>query len=427
MRRKILFVALTAVALALTTFGVPLAVLISHNVTSQERVEIERLALRRALATTPGDIAGGQSPESGGDTEQVGLYDASGHRTSGPGPLRLESALNPSLHGSIAQSDTDSSLTVAVPVSEAGKVIGVVRAASPKADTANQIHQDWAILAVIGILAAAVAGLIALVQSQRLARPLQRLQHVALELGDGNLGARAPASGVAEIDRASAALNATAERLGDLIAREQAFSAHASHQLRTPLTGLRLQLEAALEADREGLVDAVRAGIRSADELSRTINDVVNVAHQTIPHGQPLSARDLLDDVRRRWGGLLGSQGRDIRVELDDAPPASAGPAAARQVLDVLLDNAYRHGRGTVTLRARGSSGALALDVIDEGRAGSLLPPSGTSLGLALAQSTATGQGGRLIQATDEAQTRFTLLLPGDIATSGHALDRFGP
>lgn len=423
MRRKILFVALTAVALALTTFGVPLAILIGHNVTAQERVEIERLALRRALGTTAGDIARGPSLAAPGDTEQVGLYDARGRRTSGPGPLQLETSLLPSLHGSIAQSDTEAWLTVAVPVSEGGKVVGVVRAASPKAQLTSQIHRDWAIVAAIGLFAAAIAGAIALVQSQRLARPLQRLQRVALELGDGNLGARAPASGVAEIDRASAALNATAERLGELIAREQAFSAHASHQLRTPLTGLRLQLEAALDSDREGLADAVRAGIRSADALSRTINDVVSVARQTIPHGQPLSARDLLDDVKRRWGPLLSSQGRDLLVELEDPPAASFGVAAARQILDVLVDNAYRHGSGTVTLRARGSSGALALDVLDEGSAGSVLPPSGTSLGLALAHSTATGQGGRLIQATGEARTRFTLLLPGDITPSAQIPD----
>lgn len=413
-RRKILFVALTAVALAVTTFGVPLAVLIGHNVTVQERLEIERLALRRALETTPSEIAGtvARRPYDE-ESEPVGLYDARGARVQGTGPEQLESDLMSSLSGSIAQSDTDTLLTVAVPVSINGKVIGVVRAATPRAETTDQIYRDWAVLAMIGLLAAAVAGLIAMVQSRRLARPLQRLQLVATELGDGNLGARAPASGVAEIDRASEALNATAARLSDLIAREQAFSAHASHQLRTPLTGLRLQLEAGLDADRAGLVAAVHDAIRSADELARTIDDVVSVARQSEPHGPLLSVDDLLNDVRRRWSGLLSAQGRDIGTEVDDPPRTSVPVAAARQVLDVLLDNAYRHGTGTVTIRARGSSGALAVDVIDEGHAAALLPPTGTGLGLALAQSTAAGQGGRLIQATDEAHTRITLLLPG--------------
>jgi hypothetical protein len=80
----------------------------------------------------------------------------------------------------------------------------------------------------------------------------------------------------------------------------------------------------------------------------------------------------------------------------------------------VLVDNAYRHGQGLVTLRARGSAGALAIDVLDEGHAASLLPPPEEGLGLSLATSIATGQGGRLMQGPVDQQTRLTLLLPSD-------------
>ncbi len=415
MRKKILFVAVTAVALALLTFGIPLALLIRQNVTSQERSEIERLALRAAVEMTPEDVTGDPVtlPHSA-EAELVGLYDADGHRVQGAGPARLEPDLASALDGSIAQATTDTSLVVAVPVSAHEEVIGIVRAASPLAEVSGQVHRDWLVLGLLGIAAAAVASAIAMVQSRRLALPLQRLERVATELGDGNLGARAPASGVAEIDRAGEALNATAARLGALIAREQAFSAHASHQLRTPLTGLRLQLEAGLESDEAGLQAAARQAIRSADELARTIDDVVSLARRSAPQGPLLSVGDLLDDVRRRWAGLLGVQGRHLRIEADDPPRTTTPVAALRQVLDVLVDNAYRHGQGAVTIRARASGGALAIDVLDEGAAGPLLPPSGEGLGLALALSTAAGQGGRLIQATGEACTRITLLIPGE-------------
>lgn len=415
MRRKILFVALTAVALAVTIFGVPLAVLISSNVTNQERSEIERLALRAAVQMTPDDVTGDpvRLPHDS-ESEPVGLYDVNGHRVQGAGGDRLEPALHSSLGGSIAQTTTATALVVAVPVSAHERVIGVIRAASPLAQVSGQIHRDWLVLGLLGVAAAGVAGVIATIQSRRLARPLQRLEQVAIELGDGNLGARAPPSGVAEIDRASGALNATAARLGALIAREQAFSAHASHQLRTPLTGLRLQLEAGLESDAAGLEAAAHNAIRSADELSRTIDDVVSLARRSSPHGPLRSVESQLVDVRRRWAQLLSSRGRDIEVVVDDPPLTTTPAAAVRQVLDVLLDNAYRHGSGTVTVRARASSGALALDVMDEGTGvGALLPPVGEGLGLALAQSTAAGQGGRLVQATDGAATRVTLLIPG--------------
>ena len=415
MRRKILFVALTAVALAVTIFGVPLAVLISSNVTNQERSEIERLALRAAVQMTPDDVTGDpvRLPHDS-ESEPVGLYDVNGHRVQGAGGDRLEPALRSSLGGSIAQTTTATALVVAVPVSAHERVIGVIRAASPLAQVSGQVHRDWLVLGLLGVAAAGVAGVIATIQSRRLARPLQRLEQVAIELGDGNLGARAPPSGVAEIDRASGALNATAARLGALIAREQAFSAHASHQLRTPLTGLRLQLEAGLESDAAGLEAAAHNAIRSADELSRTIDDVVSLARRSSPHGPLRSVESQLVDVRRRWAQLLSSRGRDIEVVVDDPPLTTTPAAAVRQVLDVLLDNAYCHGSGTVTVRARASSGALALDVMDEGTGvGALLPPVGEGLGLALARSTAAGQGGRLVQATDEAGTRVTLLIPG--------------
>ena len=141
---------------------------------------------------------------------------------------------------------------------------------------------------------------------------------------------------------------------------------------------------------------------------------MVSLARRSAPQGPLLSVGDLLDDVRRRWAGLLAEQGRDLRIEAEDPPRTTTPVAALRQVLDVLVDNAYRHGQGAVTIRARASGGALAIDVLDEGAAGPLLPPSGEGLGLALALSTAAGQGGRLIQASGEGCTRITLLIPGE-------------
>ena len=161
MRRKILFVAVTAVALALLTFGIPLALLIRQNVTSQERSEIERLALRAAVEMTPEDVTGDpvELPHSA-EAELVGLYDADGHRVQGAGPAQLEPDLASALDGSIAQATTDTSLVVAVPVSAHEEVIGIVRAASPLAEVSGQVHRDWLVLGLLGIAAAAVASAI---------------------------------------------------------------------------------------------------------------------------------------------------------------------------------------------------------------------------------------------------------------------------
>jgi signal transduction histidine kinase len=252
---------------------------------------------------------------------------------------------------------------------------------------------------------------------------LSRLAGVATNLGEGNFAARAGVSGVPEIDQAGQALNDTAERLGNLVNRERAFSAQASHQLRTPLTGLRLELEAGLAGDETTLRTAADDAIRSVDQLARTIDEVLSLARSTGGAQEPWRVEALLADLNERWHGLLAAAGRPLRIVLEEPPGPGTSLAAARQILDVLVDNAYRHGVGTVTIRARESAGAVAIDVIDEGSS-IILPlpiaserfvePSAQAgrLGLALASSLADAEGGRIVQAVGESHTRVIVLLP---------------
>jgi signal transduction histidine kinase len=233
-------------------------------------------------------------------------------------------------------------------------------------------------------------------------------------LGGGDFSVRTAASGIPEIDSAGASLNTTAERLGSLIGRERAFSAHASHQLRTPLTGLRLGLETALDAPDGDLRAAVAGAIGSADRLERTIEDLLSLAREPSRPGTPLDMAALAEEARATWGPVLAARGRQLRLQAaPDAPASTAAPAAVRQALWVLLDNAVQHGAGTVTVTVRDAGGALAVDVADEGRGPSDGGRSkGQGIGLGLARSLAEAEGGRL-RLTRPAPPVFTLLLPG--------------
>jgi signal transduction histidine kinase len=274
----------------------------------------------------------------------------------------------------------------------------------------------------LALLAFAAAAGLAITQARRLARPIERLEAVAEQLGGGNFSARAEPSGIEEIDRASSALNKTAERLGDVVARERAFAAHASHQLRTPLTGLRLTLDTALNTPGADLDQAARSAINTADELSRTVDDVLSLARAGIEPVRPLDLVELLGDAERRWHGLLAAQGRPLRLLLQEPPLARASEAAARQIVDVLIDNAYRHGLGAVVVTAREANEAAAIDVQDDGSTTGLdllrdgtedqAASSGQRLGLSLAKRLAEAEDGRLLHATTEPRTRVTLLLP---------------
>jgi signal transduction histidine kinase len=277
-------------------------------------------------------------------------------------------------------------------------------------------------MAGLAALAVAATWLVARWQARRLVRPLEELSRTAVLLGGGDFSVRTAASGIPEIDSAGTSLNTTADRLGALIHRERAFSADASHQLRTPLTGLRLGLETALDAPGADLRAAIGTAIESADRLERTIEDLLSLAREPRRRGAPLDMAALAEEARQTWGPVLAARGRQLRLDrAEDTPVSTAAPAAVRQALWVLLDNAVQHGAGTVTVTVRDAGGALAVDVSDEGpgpRQDRLAPGraagrdgGGQGIGLALARSLAEAEGGRL-RLTRPAPPVFTLLLP---------------
>lgn len=426
MRRRILGVAVLAVVLAVLLFGVPLAIAAARLFTDEERSELERVALRSA-AVVPADFGRAADPIELPRVERsvrVAVYDADGARVAGEGPAHGGATVGAALRGRFADGRSADEIVVVVPVTSSEQVVAVVRAASPRREVRGRVWGAWAAMAGLALLAGVCASLFAAVQSRRLTRPLVRLESVAEDLGAGVFSSRAEPSGVGEIDRTGRALNLTAQRLDDMLARERAFSARASHQLRTPLTRLRLVLDNALQSDGD-LRAAAEEAIVSADQLSRTVDDVLALSRGVPDDGVPLDLASLLAELRTRWHGPLAAAGRPLTVVEQPHPSTIASAPAVRQILDVLVDNAFRHGQGRVTVTARDGGGALAVDVADEGVLPSgrtLLPTSdgsyapsggGHRLGLSMASSLAHGVGGRLLHAHTEEHTRLTLLLAG--------------
>lgn len=423
MRRRIQWVGVLAAALAIGLFGVPLAAAVVVLFRADERGELDRVADAAAVRSAP-DLAAGRTPGTLPEAEEdmhVAVYDLDGRRLVGDGPGTGDAVVGRAASGTSTDGGGNSDFVVAVPVTAADRVVGVVRVSSPAYRTYLRIVVTW--LGMAGLAAAAVtaAAVVARRQSRRLADPLERLAGAAQTLGDGDFTVRAPPAGIAEIDAAGAALNRTAVRLGELVGRERAFSADASHQLRTPLTGLRLRLETALEGG--DLRPAVTAALETADRLERTIDELLALARDAPTARTPADLPVLLAEAGSHWREPLAAAGRALRVSADPALPGTpASAAATRQILDVLLANAVRHGAGTVTVTARDADTAVAVDVADEG-AGITIPAeevfrrrteraAGSGIGLALARALAEAEGGRLVVTRSGPGPVVTLLLP---------------
>ena len=417
--------AVLAATLATTLFGLPLAYGLSQYFLYDESSELERVADVAALSVTF-DLASGKAPADPAgsqDDVSVGFYDVTGARINGDGPLRADpTAADALVDGRVSSTDdVDGTQVVAVPVTDGTRVVGTVRAASDYSGVRLRIAGAWVVMLGLAAVAITLTWLLARRQARRLASPLESLAATAQRLGDGDFSARTHSSGIPELDAAGLALNSTAERLGALVDRERALSADASHQLRTPLTGLRLGLETALELPPEEQRASIESAIDSADRLERTISDLLTLARDSGPHGRPLHVPELIEELRAGWAPLLSQQDRALVVHVDDGlPDTGVSAAAVRQVLGVLLDNATVHGAGTVTLTVRDAGGVLALDVADEGSG-----PADTSrlflrgtdrddghgIGLALARTLAEAEGGRL-RLRQPSPPVFSLLLP---------------
>jgi signal transduction histidine kinase len=408
MRRRITVLAMATALLAVVLLAVPLGALAARNYLKDERLELLQAASTCA-ARVRGDLAGEACSSDPGVSTTV--YNRSGRRVVGSGPLIPPPVARTALRGHQASATSDNTLEVAAPVSDGDQVIGTVLLSTSLDDVHHRAWIAWLLLAAMCLAAVAISGIAARLVVVRLTGPIDRLTATARRVGSGDLDARAETSEVAELNVLGAALNDSTRQLQERIGRERAFSAEVSHQLRTPLSALRLALDA----------DNVESARSEVDRLDATITELIRLARD-LPSARQVSTAHVLAEVERRWRGRLAAQSRPLRIApLEDGPLVIAiSAAAAEQVLDVLVDNAYTHGRGAITLRTRVSDDTVAIEVSDEGPPLAVEPHElfrrrvegdGHGLGLPLARRLAEAEGARLVLASSAPPT-FALVVP---------------
>ncbi len=237
----------------------------------------------------------------------------------------------------------------------------VVLVTEPAAALHDEIRRDDLTLALFGAGVLVVAVLAGSLLARSLTRPLSRIEATVAALGSGALSTRVPAQRAPpELQALSGTVNEMASQLEELVRSHRTFVADASHQLRTPLTALRLRLEN-LESAPGAATDELASAIAEADRLSHVVEELLVLARTdgSRPERAVIDLTPLVEDRLDAWQPLARDRGVSLRW--DDATArdargwrAVACPGHVEQILDNLLANA---------LNATGPGGTVSIAI----------------------------------------------------------------
>jgi signal transduction histidine kinase len=256
--------------------------------------------------------------------------------------------MSQALTGHVWRANRSGPLSVAVPVSSGGVVLGAVGIST----STNEVDESvasfrWKLAGIAAaVLAATVAA--ALLLSRWVTQPLDRLEQVAGRVGGGELSARASIdAGPPEVRSLARRFNDTVGRLEELVRAQDAFVGDASHQLRTPLTALRLRLE---NGD-------VTGALGETERLSRIVDALLALARAEGAPPEPVELAPAVAERLDAWSPV--AEERDIQFQLDVAGSALVGRDRFGQVLDNLVANALVASPSGSVVVVRGDSTAL--------------------------------------------------------------------
>ena len=260
-------------------------------------------------------------------------------------------------------------LSATMPGASGTTVRGTLRLTYPLDQVDARVHRIWGALALAGACILAAVAVAAVALARWITRPLRTLEAATTQLAEGRL-THPPddSTGPPELRRLAASFNHTAARLQHLLKAQQAFASEASHQLKTPLTGLRLRLE-----NFEPYLDArahpsLEEAVGEVERLGRMVQGLLALARleNTATTPEPVDLDSVLGDRVAIWEPLAAEQ----YVALDVSGPPSgqvwAIPGALEQVIDNLLANALRVSPPGTAVTLHRVPGA-ELHIVDQG------------------------------------------------------------
>ncbi|MCA1691497.1 MAG: HAMP domain-containing histidine kinase [Actinobacteria bacterium] len=414
MRVRLAVTAAAVTAMIVLAFCIPLTRLIQVVAANRalEAAKLESRSLGGAISAVPGQqatIAQLVEQANAGNPRPITVYLPDGTVLGPQVPVDAEVEL----------ARKGRSFTAAAPDGGRDVLVGIA-GADPSATTVIRVRVDAslltrgvtrarAIVLAIGAAVVVIAVMLADWLARSVLRPMGDLLSVTRRLQQGELGARVDPAGPPEVAEVGVAVNGLADRVGLLLAAEREAAADLSHQLRTPLTALRL--------DAEGLPSAKdRMRIASdVDRLEQVVTRAIEESRDSSRrHGERRRERgscDLGQVVRDRlgfWSILATDQGREWSL---DVPPGRQPIGVSQKDLDICLDallnNVFTHtpDGASFSVEVAGGNGrdwTLVVQDAGPGLPGNTLPArgasggSGTGLGLDIVRRTAEASGGHL-------------------------------
>ena len=403
MRRRLVIQALAITSLVVVSFTLPLLFLVRRQAQERGQVEAERQAQTTAglvgLAAAAADSLDrttlvnilGNLPENVGvvmpDGSEIGDLPEGGEVLA---TVRL---------GTPAAGFVLGSWQVGIPVATRHGLIAVL-ASAPESELTRGVVPAWFALIMLGLLVVAAAVALALRMGRDLVRPVDELADVAVRLGQGDLGARAHVTDPPELASVGQALNQLSGRLREMIRAERESLADLSHQLRTPLAGLKLAAERLPDRDHS-MTEAV-------DQMQLAVDSLIKEVRAEAPAAREADVRSVMVKRVTFWRVLAEEQGRSVSIG-DSIHPLLVGVPedVVGSMADTLIENVLTHTAAGVDLlvawSARGDFATIRVEDAGSGFSPGFDPTTrgvsgrgSTGLGLDIVRKTAESAGGSL-------------------------------
>lgn len=388
MTRRLLLSYLVLAVLVLAGLEIPLGVIYARGETSRASQSVERDASMLAEVTEENiekgqldalpDIVGDYATRTGGHvvvTDKQGIVLAD---SDPAGRTGISLAAQPDIARALNNQTTVTTttdgegrdvLSATMPGSSGTTIRGTLRLTYPLDQVSTRVHRIWGALALAGACVLAAVALVAFSMARWITRPLRTLEAATTQLADGHLAHPPDATtGPPELRQLATSFTRTATRLQHLLQSQQAFASEASHQLKTPLTALRLRLEnfePYLDPRAHGSLDEA---VGEVERLGRMVQGLLALARleNTATTPEPVDLDTVLADRVAMWESLAAEQ----YVALDvTGPPVGqvwAIPGALEQIVDNLLANALRVSPPSTTITLHRAPGG-ELHIIDQG------------------------------------------------------------